>query len=84
MKKRLFSVLFFVAILTVLFAISVSAAEPVETWDISASSRDSVKAYLYNDTENAGYYTLTISGTGKMKDWSTREDTLGTHRMVQE
>ncbi len=43
--------------------------EPVETWDISATSTDNVVAYLYNDPENLGYYTLSIEGTGAMANW---------------
>ena len=69
MKKKLLLALSLVAIMTVLFAISVSAAEPVETWDVSATSNDSVAAYLYADPNNSGKYTLTISGTGNMKKW---------------
>lgn len=43
---------------------------PVETWDISATSSDSVTAYLYNDLEREGYYTLSIEGTGEMMRWT--------------
>lgn len=70
MKKRIILLLSLLALMAVLFAISINAAEPVETWDISATENDSVTAYLYEDTENEGYYTLTISGTGNMRDWS--------------
>ena len=68
MKKKILLALSLVAIMTVLFAISISAAEPVETWDISATEEDNVTAYLYNDLENEGYYTLEITGAGDMKD----------------
>ena len=68
-KTKFLLALSLIAMLTVLFAISVSAAEPVETWDISATENDNVTAYLYEDTENAGHYTLIIDGTGKMKSW---------------
>ena len=39
-------------------------AEYVEAWNISATTDDSVTAYLYNDKENEGYYTLVVCGTG--------------------
>ncbi len=67
MKKKILLALSLIAILTVFFAISVSAAEPVKTWNISATENDNVTAYLYEDTV---YYTLTISGKGNMKDFS--------------
>lgn len=43
-----------------------TAEEPtvVETWDISATSKDHVIATLYSDGK------LVVSGTGKMKDWN--------------
>lgn len=69
-KTKFLLALSLIAMLAVLFAISVSATAPVKTWDISATSSDSVTAYLYNDPNNSGMYTLTISGTGNMKDWS--------------
>ena len=71
MKKKVLLLLTFVAVITALFAISASAAEPVETWDISATEEDSVTAYLYENAENSGMYTLTVSGTGNMEDWSS-------------
>lgn len=43
----------------------------IETWDISAASNDNVIAKLYNDTYNDGMYSLTISGDGTMKDYSS-------------
>ena len=47
-------------------------AEPcVEMWDISKTENDSVYAYLFDDENNSGYYTLTISGTGDMNDFTT-------------
>ena len=70
-KTKFLLALSLIAMLTVLFAISVSAADPVETWDISATSSDSVTAYLFTDLENEGMYTLTISGTGNMKNWTS-------------
>ncbi len=70
MKKKILLALSLVAIMTVLLAISVSAAEPI-VWDISATENDSVTAYLYENTEKEGYYTLTISGTGNMTKWAS-------------
>ena len=57
---------------TVIPAVAEETTEstPVETWDISASSNDSVTAKLYTDPENEGYYTLSIEGAGDMKDFS--------------
>ena len=69
MKKKILLALALIAIMTVLFAISISAAEPVEIWDISATEEDNVTAYLYNNPENDEEYTLTISGSGNMEDW---------------
>ena len=69
MKRKILFSLGLIAIMTVLFAITVSAADPVEEWDISATENDSVTAYLYADPINEGMYTLTISGTGNMKGW---------------
>ena len=69
MRRKILLALSMVAILTVLFAFSVSAVEPVESWDISASTEDSVTAYLCVDEANEGMYTLTISGNGDMKHW---------------
>ena len=51
--------------LLTLFALSINAAEPIKTWDISATSSDNVTATLYDD------YSLVISGTGNMKDWTS-------------
>ena len=64
MKRKIILALSLVAILIVMFAISVSAAEPIETWDISATENDNVVAQFYDDG------ALIISGTGKMKDLS--------------
>ena len=72
MKKKILLALALVAIMTILLAISVSAAEPVEEWDISADGSGSVAAYLYEDDQNSGCYTLTISGQGDMKEWSSK------------
>ena len=69
MKRKTLLSLCLIAIMTVLFAITVSAADPVEAWDISATENDSVTAYLYADPVNEGKYTLTISGTGNMAGW---------------
>lgn len=68
MKRKLILTTFLVVTLISIFAISVGAAEPVKTWDISATESDSVTAYLYDDTGNEGYYTVIISGTGAMKN----------------
>ena len=68
MKKKILLALSMVAILAVLFAITVFAAEPVKEWDVSENADGSVMAYLYSDPNNSGYYNLTISGTGGMKD----------------
>ena len=70
MKKKLLLSLALIALLIAIFAISVSAATPVKTWDISKTENDNVTAYLYKDENNSSYYTLTISGTGDMKDWT--------------
>ena len=69
MKRKILLTFMLAATLIALFAISVSAAEPVETWNVSATSSDSVAAYLYEHAENEGYYTLTISGSGNMDNW---------------
>lgn len=69
MKKKILLALSLIAIMTVLLAISISATNPVEQWNISATENDSVMAYLYADTQNKGMYTLTISGTGNMQGW---------------
>jgi hypothetical protein len=61
-KKIILGVTLFLMLLT-LFALSVNAASTLETWDISATSSDSVTATLYSD------YSLVISGQGNMKDW---------------
>jgi len=71
MKKKFLLALTLIAMVAVLFAISVSATDPVETWDVSASEDNNVIAHLYEDETNKGCYTLTISGTGAMKDWSS-------------
>lgn len=71
MKKKILLSLALVAILTVLFAISVSAAGPVQTWKISKTDSDYVTAYLYDNPEKAGYYDLVINGSGEMKDWTS-------------
>ena len=71
MKKKVLLVSVIFAILVMLFTFSVSAIEPLQIWDVSATSDDNVTAYLYNDQENDGFYTITISGTGNMQDWST-------------
>ena len=63
-KKIILGVTLFLMLLT-LFALSVSAAETIETWDISATSSDNVTATLYDDD------SLVISGTGNMKDWTS-------------
>ncbi len=66
MKRKILLTLFVMAIALVALAISSSAAEPVKTWNVSATENDSVYAYLFEDEENEGYYTLTITGTGNM------------------
>ena len=66
-KKIILGVSLFLMLLT-LFALNICAAEPIETWDISATSSDNVTATLYDD------YSLVISGTGKMKDWTFYSD----------
>ena len=45
-------------------------AEPLNLWDVSLNADGSVKAYLYNDAKNEGYYKLVISGEGQMKNWN--------------
>ncbi|MBO5440516.1 MAG: leucine-rich repeat domain-containing protein [Clostridia bacterium] len=70
-KTKLLSLVFILALMLV-FALAVNADDrtSVETWDISATSNDNVIANLYNDPENEGMYTLEITGTGRMKNWS--------------
>ena len=70
MKKRILLAISMIAVMTVLFAVSVSAAKPVKTWDVSATENDNVTAYLYNDPSYSSMYTLTISGNGAMKNWT--------------
>jgi len=79
-SKKLWLVLFTLCVLmATVFALGATASAedeaatptPVETWDISATAADSVTAYLYNDPNNEGYYTLTISGSGDMKRWNS-------------
>lgn len=62
--KRILLILLMVAMLTIFFAISTSAAEPVEVWDISATENDNVIACLYEDEQGEDNYTLVIRGTG--------------------
>lgn len=78
-KLTIFS-LVFALVLLLGFALCVSAeeadiaadlSEHVETWDISATTNDSVVANLYNDPENEGMYTLVISGSGNIKYWNS-------------
>ena len=64
-RKIILGVSLFLLLLT-LFALSISGAEPVEAWDISATSSDSVTAYLYDAPSKSGYYDMVISGTGNM------------------
>ena len=42
----------------------------IAKWDISATENDKVYAYLCNDAENDGSYTLVISGQGNMMTWT--------------
>ena len=63
-RKIILGVSLFLMLLT-LFALSINAAETIETWDISATSSDNVTATLYDD------YSLVISGTGAMQDWTS-------------
>ena len=63
-KKIILGVTLFLMLLT-LFALSINAAETIETWDISATESDNVTATLYDDG------SLVISGTGNMKDWTS-------------
>ena len=63
-KKIILGVALFLMLLT-LFALSISASEPIKTWDISATENDNVTATLYND------YSLVISGTGEMGNWTS-------------
>lgn len=69
MKRKLLTVFLIIAALIMLFAITSTASEVVEVWDISATENDNVTAYLHTDEANDGMYTLTITGTGNMKDW---------------
>ena len=69
MKKKLLLGIALALLVITLFALTINAQDPVKTWDISATSSDSVVAYLYEDLENAGYYTLKITGNGSMMNW---------------
>lgn len=81
MKKKILFVLFAVAVLTVLFAISVSAAEPFKVIDISKDNDGSVVASFYETEEYIGTaykdgvyvkmygYSMTVTGNGKMRDF---------------
>ena len=69
MKKKFLLALALTVITTVLFVFSVSAAEPIETWDISATDGDRVTAYIYNYEPQDGAYILSIEGTGAIMDW---------------
>lgn len=42
---------------------------PIEIWDISVASDNSVVAKLYNDLLNDGMYSLIISGAGNIKSY---------------
>ena len=44
--------------------------EYIESWDISATTKDNVTAYLYDNLNNDGTYTLRISGNGNMQNWN--------------
>ena len=79
MKKKILLVVSMLAILMVLLAISVSAKELVETWDISGSGN--VTAYLYADLENSGEYSLSIVGEGEMMNWSNEKETPWFYRV---
>ena len=52
--------------------------DPVETWDISATSADNVVAEIYNDPDNSEKYVLKISGDGNMKNWTYSYSPWGT------
>lgn len=62
-RKIILGVTLFLMLLTLL-ALGISAATPVKTWNVSATSNDDVTATLYDDG------SFVISGTGKMKDWA--------------
>ena len=40
-------------------------------WNISKDNNSSVMAYISNDPDNDGMYTLSIEGSGEMKNWSS-------------
>ena len=63
-RKLILGVTLFLMLLT-LFALSINAAETIESWDISATSSDNVTATLYSD------YSLVISGSGNMENWTS-------------
>ena len=69
-KKIILGVSLFLMLLT-LFALSVYAESPIKTWNVSYSSDYNVTANLYNHPDGDGYYHLVISGTGRMKDFSS-------------
>ncbi len=80
MKKKVLWIFTLIAIMTVLFAISISAAEPIEVIDISKNNDGSVIASFYDSgeyftvnvngaSEKRCFYTLTVTGNGKMRDF---------------
>ena len=71
MKKRIITAILIMLIMTALFTFSVQAEDYIEAWDVSATENDSVMAYLYSNTEKAGYYRLVISGTGDIAGETT-------------
>lgn len=70
MKNKVLLMSLFTVMLIVLFTTYISADEIVEAWDVSATENDSVTAYVCEVPNSNGYCALTVSGKGKMKDWS--------------
>lgn len=79
-KTKILS-LVFVLVLMLIFAISINAEDltPVETWDVSKYNDGSVYAYLMDNDENPGYFTLKVEGKGEMIDLSYSGE-IGWHK----
>ena len=65
MKRKALLALSLALLLIALLTISVSAKEIIEEWNVSKTTSDNVTATLYDD------YSLVISGSGNMKNWSS-------------
>ena len=73
MKKKLFLTIILALMLTLFLALSASARDLVNSWDISENEDESLMAYLYDegDSYERPYYSLEINGSGAMKDFDS-------------